>query len=173
MCFHISTFCSKSTGDRYLFLSLSKTLLMFVSKFGFALLCHFSPWGSPGSSNMWSHELLQVLALQLSLQQAVDDNLAVSDGLFFLCTPSAQSCSNWAQSACECQWWCSGMPAPLRKEQLPGWVPAQSCILAALAKTSMSHHLKTSNASVWDNAGHCRCQHFHVKTACSLCLMRL
>ena len=30
---------------------------------------------------MWSHELLQVLALQLSLQQAVDDNLAVSDAV--------------------------------------------------------------------------------------------
>ena len=33
------------------------------------------------SSNMWSHELLQVQALQLSLQQAVDDNLAVSDAV--------------------------------------------------------------------------------------------
>jgi len=33
------------------------------------------------SSDMWSHELLEVLALQLSLQQAVDDNLAVSDAI--------------------------------------------------------------------------------------------
>ena len=33
------------------------------------------------SSDMWSHELLQILALQLSLQQAVDDKLTVSDAV--------------------------------------------------------------------------------------------
>ena len=48
---------------------------------GWISSCTTFPHEALSSSNMWSHELLQVLALQLSLQQAVDDNLAVSDAV--------------------------------------------------------------------------------------------